>query len=203
MRPSKQHGRPQHGTAQRHSPQRSSALKLLCERKKQLRHRAHPPGSFPMLSDRLCLPSLVHIVCVVLRCCRAAVAVREEVHEVLPGTVPAGGPGGGARLLTLEQLAAMDRASGGAAGSRGADKPHKAKVGAMHVCVCGGGVHVHVLMPVAAASSSSRRATLRWTAPTVQPDASGLPTTPRSSCHVLVLVLLHWQPARSAAVAGC
>lgn len=88
-----------------------------------------------MLSDWLWLPALLHIVCVVLRCCRAAVAVREEVHEVLPGTVPAGGPGGGARLLTLEQLAAMDRASGGAAGSRGADKPHKAKVGAMDVCV--------------------------------------------------------------------
>jgi hypothetical protein len=62
--------------------------------------------------------------------------VREEVHEVMPGTVPAGGPaGGGGRLLTLEQLAAMDKASGGAAGSRGADKSHKAKVG-VDACVC-------------------------------------------------------------------
>lgn len=47
---------------------------------------------------------------------------------MLPGTVQPGSRApAGAKLLTLEQLAAMERASAGAAKDGG--KPHKAKVG--------------------------------------------------------------------------
>jgi hypothetical protein len=56
------------------------------------------------------------------------VAVREEVHEVMPGTVPQGGSGrtAGAQLLTVEQLAALEKAS--AAAGRTDGKAHKSKV---------------------------------------------------------------------------
>lgn len=60
--------------------------------------------------------------------CRSAVAVREAVHDVLPGTgfpapPAAAGPSGGSGMLTAEQLAALDRADmaagGAAAGAAG------------------------------------------------------------------------------------
>lgn len=61
-------------------------------------------------------------------------AVREEVHEVLAGTVqPGSRPAAHGQLLTVEQLAAMDKASGGAAAGRGGAKPSKSKVGAHSV----------------------------------------------------------------------
>lgn len=53
--------------------------------------------------------------------------MREEVREVLPGSVPVGGGPAGDKLLTLEQLAALEKASA-AAGGRGDAKAHKAKV---------------------------------------------------------------------------
>lgn len=58
-------------------------------------------------------------------------AVREEVHEVLPGTLQPGSraPGRG-KLLTVEQLAALERASAGAA-ARDGGKGHKSKVGVL------------------------------------------------------------------------
>jgi hypothetical protein len=62
--------------------------------------------------------------------CRAAVAIREEVHEVLAGTVQLGSrPAADGQLLTVEQLAAMQRASAGAAASRGGVKIPRSKVG--------------------------------------------------------------------------
>jgi hypothetical protein len=66
------------------------------------------------------------LLLVVLLVCRAAVAVREEVREVLPGSVPQGGGPAGGKLLTVEQLAALEKAS--AAAGRGDGKAHKAKV---------------------------------------------------------------------------
>lgn len=52
--------------------------------------------------------------------------MREEVRDVLPGTVPQDGRPGGAKLLTVEQLAALEKAS--AAAGRGDAKAHKTKV---------------------------------------------------------------------------
>lgn len=57
--------------------------------------------------------------------CSAGVAVREEVREVLPGTVTGSRPAAGAgNLLTVEQLAALEKASAAA----GAAGKHKHKV---------------------------------------------------------------------------
>jgi hypothetical protein len=58
------------------------------------------------------------------------VAVREEVHEVLAGTLqPGSRPSAGGQLLTVEQLAAMERVSARADAGKGGVKIPKSKVG--------------------------------------------------------------------------
>jgi len=60
------------------------------------------------------------------------VAVREAVHEVLPGTVMGSRPAAGAgKLLTVEQLAALEKASAAAdAAGKHTHKVRAAAVGA-------------------------------------------------------------------------
>lgn len=94
------------------------------------------------LSHAVVLTNLAVCIHLSLAACRAGVAVREEVHEVMAGTMNPVAGGGGGKLLTLEQLAALAKASdaaAAAAGGGGGSKAAKEKVCACSSGSCSGG----------------------------------------------------------------